>query len=311
MHGCAHVVNSTCTNTYGSFTCTCLLGYELNKEGNACVDIDECAGPRNNCARGTSKCFNTEASFECMCDEGFLTPEEVELMGNCSLSHVENLVFKEQDDGLRILFPTKGSGTLCVEVDECMAHTCVSYAEECLESNRTADVCASLTWWVANASNSPGADGSSDEDDSDEGSNTDVDVLRSAGGEFSSPKASLEQQHAGRNVDPYQATRVRELPSAQIESSTLPEPHSQGAGRLPDGYGTKYPRRATADVFNGTAPTNGSNGTNQTFDVPVSVTPVRRREEGMLLRRPLCGEHSQCFNSIGSYQVRACVHVDS
>jgi hypothetical protein len=143
--GCGNITNSTCTNQYGSFSCTCSAGYELNAEGDACVDIDECKGSRNNCARN-ARCVNTESSFSCQCDAGYLTPEEVALLGNCSLAHVQGLLFRHERAGVRILFPSKGPGTVCVEANECEAHACATLAQLCIETNHTADGCDTLQW---------------------------------------------------------------------------------------------------------------------------------------------------------------------
>lgn len=38
QHGCAHI----CINTFGSYTCTCHIGYELNSDGRRCDDA--CGG---------------------------------------------------------------------------------------------------------------------------------------------------------------------------------------------------------------------------------------------------------------------------
>ena len=40
-------VNADCTNTLGSFECTCHTGY--TGDGVTCTDIDECAENKDNC----------------------------------------------------------------------------------------------------------------------------------------------------------------------------------------------------------------------------------------------------------------------
>jgi hypothetical protein len=266
--GCARVLNSTCTNTYGSFTCTCALGYVLNQQGTACVDMDECATKRNNCARGTSTCINTEASFECQCNEGFLTPEEIDQMGNCSATYVENLLFKEDKDGaVRIIFPRKGAGTVCMEIDECMAHMCANASQECILSNRTADVCDSVKWFVANTS-------------SDNVTADDEDVRRML------QAAAAQQQQQGHLL-------------GDVAFTTYDGDQQQ----------QQQQRRALLAANSSNSSLNGTNGTNQTGAVAVLTTPVPRREEGLLVRSRLCAEHSQCYNSIGSFQVCLCVCV--
>ncbi|XP_064386521.1 uncharacterized protein LOC135335055 isoform X2 [Halichondria panicea] len=63
-HDCDHI----CTNTPGSYTCTCNLGYELADNGRRCDDIDECTGS-NICHQ---VCINTEGSFICGCEGGYV-----------------------------------------------------------------------------------------------------------------------------------------------------------------------------------------------------------------------------------------------
>jgi hypothetical protein len=54
-----------CINTFGSFICSCLDGYGLNKDNKSCDDIDECAEKSDNCPPELT-CNNNEGSFECV-----------------------------------------------------------------------------------------------------------------------------------------------------------------------------------------------------------------------------------------------------
>jgi hypothetical protein len=65
-------MNTACTNTIGSFTCTCNAGYENFTEWVGCVDIDECSKGTNNCNVGTADCWNTPGSFVCTCQIGLV-----------------------------------------------------------------------------------------------------------------------------------------------------------------------------------------------------------------------------------------------
>lgn len=53
-----------CTNTPGSYMCTCTDGYEM--VDGECIDVDECTG--SGCEQG---CLNNVGSFSCYCIEGF------------------------------------------------------------------------------------------------------------------------------------------------------------------------------------------------------------------------------------------------
>jgi fibulin 1/2 len=65
--GCA----DTCTNTTGSFVCSCGPGYVLDANGHNCdtTDINECATNNGGC---TQACTNTVGGFACSCASGYL-----------------------------------------------------------------------------------------------------------------------------------------------------------------------------------------------------------------------------------------------
>ncbi|XP_060593354.1 fibrillin-1-like [Ruditapes philippinarum] len=63
--------NGGCTNTAGSFTCSCNAGYNLEADGFTCTDIDECAANTDNCDNTNGGCTNTAGSFTCSCNAGF------------------------------------------------------------------------------------------------------------------------------------------------------------------------------------------------------------------------------------------------
>ncbi|XP_078670967.1 uncharacterized protein LOC144911067 isoform X2 [Branchiostoma floridae x Branchiostoma belcheri] len=63
--GCAQ----NCTNTVGSFVCSCeIAGYKLNDDGLSCDDVDECATGNGGCPQN---CTNTVGSFSCSCNTGY------------------------------------------------------------------------------------------------------------------------------------------------------------------------------------------------------------------------------------------------
>jgi hypothetical protein len=97
--GCAQ----TCTNSTGSFTCSCDEGYTLNTDGLTCDNIDECTEGTDTCA-GSSTCSDTMGSYECLCAAGY---EYGEVEGT--------------DGGM--------GGMDCIDVDECLAYDAVSFTK--------------------------------------------------------------------------------------------------------------------------------------------------------------------------------------
>ncbi|KRK01364.1 uncharacterized protein LOC6533343 isoform X2 [Drosophila yakuba] len=57
--GCSH----RCSNSEGSFKCSCPPGYKLDSDQKTCQDIDECAQDKTSCITG--KCINEIGGFRC------------------------------------------------------------------------------------------------------------------------------------------------------------------------------------------------------------------------------------------------------
>lgn len=60
--------HASCANTYGSYTCVCLTGYE--GDGYQCIDINEC--DRYNPCDQHAKCTNEQGSYSCTCNVGYV-----------------------------------------------------------------------------------------------------------------------------------------------------------------------------------------------------------------------------------------------
>ena len=78
--------NQNCTNTIGSYFCSCYLGYEIQNDNRTCigkylilllhvrsftiffVDTDECARNISGC---NQNCTNTIGSYFCSCYPGY------------------------------------------------------------------------------------------------------------------------------------------------------------------------------------------------------------------------------------------------
>ncbi|XP_035662470.1 tenascin-like [Branchiostoma floridae] len=62
--GCDHV----CSNTMGSFQCSCVTGFNLNVDSSTCDDVDECNVGNDVCQQN---CNNIIGSYWCSCGTGY------------------------------------------------------------------------------------------------------------------------------------------------------------------------------------------------------------------------------------------------
>ncbi|XP_061422600.1 fibrillin-1-like [Lethenteron reissneri] len=68
-----HWCEQGCSNTIGSFVCTCDPGYYLGDDRSTCVDIDECAVSNGNCSE---ICLNFIGAFRCDCRSGYALADD-------------------------------------------------------------------------------------------------------------------------------------------------------------------------------------------------------------------------------------------
>ncbi|CAH3193542.1 unnamed protein product [Porites evermanni] len=61
-------INANCSNTRGSYICTCRTGY--TGDGKTCQDIDECSASSPVCD-SNANCSNTRGSYICTCKAGY------------------------------------------------------------------------------------------------------------------------------------------------------------------------------------------------------------------------------------------------
>jgi hypothetical protein len=120
-HNCD--INALCTNSLGSFSCTCLDGY--SGDGLVCIDDDECSLETNNCSQAAT-CINTPGSFNCACNAGYagngvvcIDDDECSLgTNNCDSNALcSNL---PGSFACTCIKGYQGDGIHCTDVDECL-----------------------------------------------------------------------------------------------------------------------------------------------------------------------------------------------
>ena len=63
-----------CTNTIGSFQCSCRKGFHLQSDTSSCADVNECLEAAINSSSlcsDNSECINTHGSYMCVCAPGY------------------------------------------------------------------------------------------------------------------------------------------------------------------------------------------------------------------------------------------------
>ncbi|XP_065653865.1 fibrillin-2-like isoform X2 [Hydra vulgaris] len=63
--------NGVCSNTNGSFICSCKSGWKMGQDNTSCVDINECDSSSPPCSWSNGVCSNTKGSFICSCKSGW------------------------------------------------------------------------------------------------------------------------------------------------------------------------------------------------------------------------------------------------
>ena len=67
-HNCDASGNATCSDTTGSFTCSCDAGY--SGDGVTCSNVNECSTGQHNCDSNAG-CTDNDGSFACSCNAGY------------------------------------------------------------------------------------------------------------------------------------------------------------------------------------------------------------------------------------------------
>ncbi|KAL5488781.1 hypothetical protein EMCRGX_G017777 [Ephydatia muelleri] len=115
LSGC----NQNCTNTNGSFSCSCYSsGYDL-VNGNTCTDLNECSVDNGGCDH---QCSNTVGSYTCKCNRGFRLRDDKHTCESVQCSEIQepehgNMIcdgneISSTDHGLE--FDAKNSSVDCI-----------------------------------------------------------------------------------------------------------------------------------------------------------------------------------------------------
>ncbi|XP_023231808.1 fibrillin-1-like [Centruroides sculpturatus] len=119
LNNCKH----NCTNTPGSFQCSCLSGYRLLGDGS-CEDIDECEDKQLH--RCHHYCVNTVGSFNCTCATGFelFKNKSCKDIDECSINNGGCSYSCTNEPGSFHCNCPRGykldeDGINCIDIDEC------------------------------------------------------------------------------------------------------------------------------------------------------------------------------------------------
>ncbi|XP_028394541.1 fibrillin-1-like [Dendronephthya gigantea] len=119
-------VKATCSNTPGTFVCTCFEGYEAS--GVYCKDINECEHV-NYCKNPNVDCVNTEGSFYCTCSSGFTGNgiictdiDECQFNNTCHINAICSNTIGSFNCVCSSGFKAIGSG--CEDINECDLSYC-------------------------------------------------------------------------------------------------------------------------------------------------------------------------------------------
>ncbi|XP_076437418.1 uncharacterized protein LOC143276674 [Babylonia areolata] len=129
---------ATCTNTQGSFYCTCNSGYRLDSQDpTACRDIDECAEWTDECEQ---TCTNTDGAYTCGCLPGYTQNKvntfqcDKEQIDPCeNITNSCSYACTNETGVAQCLCPSgftlTANKTSCEDIDECAEKICSQNCE--------------------------------------------------------------------------------------------------------------------------------------------------------------------------------------
>ncbi|XP_065672730.1 fibrillin-1 isoform X7 [Hydra vulgaris] len=122
--------NGLCTNTNGSFFCSCNVGWALGQDNASCVDVDECSSNIRPCSWSNGVCLNTLGSFICSCKYRWILGEDssscIDICEGCEEN--KNKVCDIRSATKILCLCKNGYFSLdnmmtCIDVDDCSSET--------------------------------------------------------------------------------------------------------------------------------------------------------------------------------------------
>uniref|UniRef100_A0A8C2I4K8 Fibrillin 1 n=1 Tax=Cyprinus carpio TaxID=7962 RepID=A0A8C2I4K8_CYPCA len=146
-----------CTNSEGSYECSCRRGYALMPDLRSCTDIDECEDSPDICHGG--QCTNIPGEFQCLCFDGYMSSEDMKScldVNECELNPNICLSGKcENTKGSFIChcdlgFSVRKGTTGCTDINECEigAHNCDRHA--ICTNTASSFKCSCAPGWIGN-----------------------------------------------------------------------------------------------------------------------------------------------------------------
>jgi hypothetical protein len=149
-HQCAN--HALCSNTAGSYTCACNIGYTGDgmAQGGGCRDIDDCAS--DPCDYG--ECTDVgAAAYRCTCQEGYTDFNCDFDINECYLKthdcHVDARCVNEPGGWFcRCLSGWEGDGLTCTDLDDCDPDPCDPIHGTCEDLGPNSYVCNCMPGWT-------------------------------------------------------------------------------------------------------------------------------------------------------------------
>jgi hypothetical protein len=132
--------SQNCLNSFGSYRCSCRVGYHSNDGGKTCIDINECLIGNGGCSHN---CLNSAGSYGCSCRSGYHSNDGGKtcidinecLIGNGGCSHNCLNSAGSYRCSCRSNYHSNDGGKTCIGINECLienggcSHNCLNTAD--------------------------------------------------------------------------------------------------------------------------------------------------------------------------------------